>query len=214
MSLNWRVENKMFSISRKNIWADIKGIGELTVEELLVVANEPILFSCRKEESWERYLVMTYDSDDFQYVIAPIYPHILADMLDNKIPMEQAFREYGKVYYTEIQKGSIVAKCYDSICFNAGLLPEKGVFFDLKLNYIDRYIGLLKKEPDIIFDYDIYQDVDIKTILKEQICSYDYSCRFNPTATDNNYYNDFYKIMDDTDNTVEDYVEIDMSRAA
>ena len=140
---------------RNEIWSNIDGIGELRIEEYLVYGNEPILFSCRNGNSYLRYLVMMYDSDIFEYVIAPITPHDLAGMLENRLTMEEAFRNNGVIYFTHLKNDMICAKKYDSKDFPSKFLPKKGEFFDLKFNYIDKYISILHKEPCDVLNYSI-----------------------------------------------------------
>ncbi len=138
---------------RNEVWADISGIGKLIIEEYLVVGNEPVLFTCRIENGNIRYLVMMYDNEDFEYVISPIYPSDLACMLNNEITMEMAFRKYGKIYFTHGDCNHICVKEYNSEDFSADYLPTKGEYFELKLNYIDRYINLLNMESCDVIDY-------------------------------------------------------------
>ena len=138
---------------RNSVWLYIEEIGELIVEEYLVVGNEPVLFVCKKVGSRIRYLIMAYDYEGFEFVISPIYPNVLADMLDNSIPMEEAFRKFGYIYFISGQPDDIKVQKIESSIFRSDLLPDKGVFFDLKLAYIDRYILSLRNEISEMLDY-------------------------------------------------------------
>ena len=143
----------MSNYIRNEIWNKIEGIGNLVIEELLVVGDEPVLFVCTDQKSVDRYLIMTYDSYESVYVISRLSPHIICDMLENKITMDEAFRSASEIVMTKEMNGVIVAEKYDPFLFDEKLLPQKGAFFELNFDYIKRYISVLKKYPKIIVDY-------------------------------------------------------------
>ena len=51
----------MSEFVRNEKWNTISEIGELFVEELLVVSSIPVLFVCTNGINQDRYLIMTYD---------------------------------------------------------------------------------------------------------------------------------------------------------
>ncbi len=158
---------------RNEIWNRVKGIGDLVLEEILVVGIEPVLFVCRNEDELERYLVMTYDSDECIFVISKIMPGDLVKMLKNEISMDETFRLADTILVTHIGENDVLeTKVTKSNTFDANMLPDAGEFFDLKLDYIDRYISKLEKEPQIIFSYEL--NIEKKSV---QIELDGYSCR-------------------------------------
>ena len=133
----------MMEYIRNELWENISGIGNLIIEELLVVGEEPVLFSCRLKGALERYLIMTYDSEDSIFVISKIHPYILADMLCDKITMEQAFRSSDEIMMTKMEDDKVVVDRFESEQFDEDLLPRKGECYGLRMNYITRYIEKL-----------------------------------------------------------------------
>ena len=74
-------------------------------------------------------------------------------MLNNEITMEEAFRKYGLIYFTHGDYENIRIEEFNSKDFPEEFLPKKDDFFELKLNYIDRYIQLLQNESCDVIDY-------------------------------------------------------------
>lgn len=188
-------------LMRNDIWAKIKGIGELRIEEYLVVGDEPILFSCRICNSNQRFLVMMYDSYNFEYVVSPVSAYDLADMLDNHISMEQTFRKNGIIYLTHGQYDNVIVDKYDSSLFPSELLPEKDEFFDLKLSYIDRYISLLRNEPSDILNYSI--NCSIYTSLLNY-CYLKYCDAIDDLGNENVFDDKLFSVNDSVKNTGEE----------
>jgi hypothetical protein len=186
---------------RNDIWATLNGVGILRIEEYLVVSNEPILFTCKNEKTNQRFLVMLYDEENFEYVVSPVSAYDLADMLDNQISMEQTFRKKGIIYFTHGQFDQVIVEEFDSKSFSSDYLPEKDEFFDLKPNYIDRYISALRKEPSDILDYVInrnfYTDLLDYSYMK-------YCDSIDDLGNENDFDDKLYKIKQSVDNSVEE----------
>lgn len=136
------------------LWNSIDGIGDLYLEEYLVYGMEPILFVCNKTDCIERFLVMTYDWDSEVFVIAKVNTNILMNMLNNYITMEEAFRSSHKIILTGKINQRITCSEYNASEFDSSMLPNKGEYYDLKLDYIDDYIDKLRHEPEEIIKYD------------------------------------------------------------
>lgn len=128
-------------------WENLEGIGLLSVEIELVVANEPLLFVCMDENKNDRYLVMTYDSFEDEYVLAKTTPSVLIQMLNNQITMEQAFRCAPAIYATVGRKNSqLLCRKYESGRFSPEKLPEAGAFFNIHSDYILHYLHRLQTD--------------------------------------------------------------------
>lgn len=145
----------MSEFEREKIWSNVPEIGNLIIEEMLVVANFPILFVCVDGCSLYRYLVMTYDYYGSEYVISKVDSSIICKMLKNEIPMDEAFKQSKFIYFTKYDGDTFTSEKYESAVFDPGLLPQKGAFFELKLNYIDEYIKKLEKIPQFLLEYDL-----------------------------------------------------------
>ncbi|MGM9604734.1 MAG: hypothetical protein ACI3XG_06680 [Faecousia sp.] len=128
-------------------WENLESLGLLSVEIELVVANEPLLFVCMDESEKNRYLVMTYDSLEEEYVLAKTTPAVLIRMLNNQITMEQAFRSAPAIYATVGRKnGQLLCRKYDPSLFSPEKLPEAGAFFNIHSDYILRYLHRLQSD--------------------------------------------------------------------
>lgn len=129
-------------------WDEIKGIGKLYTDIELVVGFEPVLFVCTVEnDTNNKYLMMTYDSCNGIYVIRKIDNKELLDMLENKVTMEETFRNGTSIIKTYIDDSDdMLYEIFESTEFDANLLPRKGEFLDLKSRHILSYIEKLKQE--------------------------------------------------------------------
>lgn len=133
-------------------WDDIDGIGRLEIEIELVVADEPVLFVCHEEACHaNKYLFMTYDSFEGVYVFRKISDDELLDMLENRVTMEQTFRNGEYIGQTYVQ-GEIL--CYDrqeSETFEGARIPDQDEYFELQTAYILQYIDALKEKQKRFF---------------------------------------------------------------
>lgn len=126
-------------------WYRLNKVGQLYKEIDLVYGNEPVLFVC-KDSFGQRYLFMTYDSVAMEYVFAPVTSHQLLDMLENRVTMEQTFRNCREIDTTEEADGIITVKRHSSPDFSKDMLPDAGEFFELDSDEISSYITSLKSE--------------------------------------------------------------------
>lgn len=131
-------------------WEEIKEIGKLYVEEELVVGIEPVLMVCVDASKSSRYLVMTYDSGQGEYVLCRVSRKVLIDMLENRKTMEETFRAAGRIYKTTLTENGLLRTSAKKACeFPAELLPDKGAFYDISSEYIQKYIATLKSYQNI-----------------------------------------------------------------
>ena len=134
-------------------WFQVKKLGQLYEEEVLVYGNEPVLFVCI-DDNRQRYLSMPYDSYMLNYVIAAISEKDLIAMLENRISMDKAFRKNGIIYYTEEnnsdESDELEVTAYAADQFPEDHLPDAGENYDLKFDWVDQYIKLLKKDDQQI----------------------------------------------------------------
>lgn len=136
---------------KREFWDEIKEIGKLYVEEELVVGIEPVLQVCVDEPGYNRYLVMTYDSGKGKYVLCRIDSRVLVDMLENKRTMEETFRAAGRIYMTHALTDDLLqAAAYEADEFPADMLPDKGAYYDISSEYVQRYVERLKNSQDIV----------------------------------------------------------------
>ena len=130
----------------KESWYDLEGFGPLYRQADLVTGNGPVLFVC-VDEHGDRYLVITYDPCVSEYVFARIGDTCLADMLENRITMEQAYRNADIIWLTEDTEGEkLKVKACDPKSFPPDMLPAAGRYFELQTGYISRYIDSLKTD--------------------------------------------------------------------
>ena len=167
----------------REYWDEIEGIGKLYIEKELVVGLEPVLFVCVDDKK-NRYLIMTYDSDEGIYVYRRINKDELLDMLENRVTMEQTFRRGERIYKTFISENndSLGARGYNADEFPGDMLPDKGENYEIDSEYIQRYIRSLrtykvKREEDELFVCQIAVPVIFETDTDDYyIENYDYPC--------------------------------------
>ena len=156
-------------------WDTIQGIGDLYIENELVVATETVLFVC-KDESEQRWIFMTYNSYDGIYVFAKVRTETLLKMLKDEITMEETFREAEFINETYIDDEDEL--CYRqerSDRFDEHRLPDKGANYGIHSKYICDYIKKLEFEANIMFiDYDYSPKHDL-TIKIERFKVTDYN---------------------------------------
>ena len=129
-------------------WDTIDEIGDLFIEIVLVYGNEPVLFVCLDEYE-NRYLFMTYNSNELKYVFVKTNEEALLNMLLNECSIEQTFRKAGEIYYShEDQGANLVYDTYDAMEFDAEKLPEVDMMFELDFPFIQAYIKRLKDEKE------------------------------------------------------------------
>ena len=74
---------------------------------------------------------MTYDSAMCDYVLTRVSNATLVDMLENRITLEQAFRNQEKIFETYIDENAVKYRDFDSIEFPANRLPDVGEYYEL-----------------------------------------------------------------------------------
>ena len=145
-------------------WFEFDKIGQMYIEKELVVGNEVVLFVCIDCDG-KRYLFMTYDSYESEYVIAPITNRNLVRMLTNKITMEEAFRNSDVIYKSmDKDNEAIDLETFSSSEFDPEMLPVKGEYYDLTPGFLSEYIDELNSETESSKRY-IEYEVDIEAII-------------------------------------------------
>lgn len=127
-------------------WDTLDGIGDLYIENELIVGVETLLFVCTNEQRGQRWLFMTYDSCNWEYVFVKISSDCLLKMLKNEITMESAFRQAEYIGETYIGKGGnmmFIKNTPDA--FDGKKLPEKDVYYNVGTPYIMDYINTLRE---------------------------------------------------------------------
>ncbi len=151
----------------REYWDDITGIGTMYMEMELVVGLETVLFVCENNE--KRWLFMTYDSADGDYVFCPIENETLLHMLKNEITMEEAYRSAEFIGETFIDdEDKLCYRKYDASEFCGERLPDKGAFYEIQSDYIMNYINKLQKQRNVeytVLDYeysDFLDEIQVK----------------------------------------------------
>lgn len=125
-------------------WGCINGVGNIYIDEELVVGSETILFTC-EDDMYNKYLFMTYDSYEGEYVYIKLKKAILIDMLEKRITIEKVYRDADKIYMTHGEDYMNLEKReYESKEFPDDKLPEKNVYYTITSQYIMEYIDKLK----------------------------------------------------------------------
>lgn len=153
-------------------WEEVEKIGKLYVEEELVVGIEPVLQVCVDQQKYNRYLVMTYDSGEGEFVLCRIEPKALLDMLENRKTMEETFRSAGRIYMTSALTDELLqAVSYEADKFPADRLPDKGAYYDISSEYIKRYVEKLKNSQDFVrVEMEMYKTIaKISMSLSESV---------------------------------------------
>ena len=127
-------------------WYRVDKIGNLYEETVLVRADEPVLFVCMDEEK-NRYLVEAIDGFDGEFVIARIEDNVLSEMINNKIPMYDAFKRSEKLLHTSFDEAyNLKSKVYSNDEIPNELLPRKNAYFNLKSNQLTQYADSLQQK--------------------------------------------------------------------
>lgn len=171
----------------KEYWDEIDGIGKMYMENELVVGVETVLFVCINEEG--RWLFMTYDSAEGDYVFCKIEENILVQMLNNEITMEEAYRKAGYIGETFIDKeGKMRFDKYEAASFSGERLPNKGAYYDIKSEYIKQYICELQRYCESryeVIDYSYGEDplgdmsLNISSAILNEVVMNWYMASFN-----------------------------------
>lgn len=128
----------------KKLWYKFDGLGQLYRQVDLVVGNESVLFVCVDEYD-NKYLVMTYNPYMLEYVFVRVRDTDLVNMLENRITMEQVYRNADIIYLSrDAENEELKVETYNSKSFSADMLPVAGKYYELQIDYVDRYVHELK----------------------------------------------------------------------
>ena len=124
-------------------WCRVDKIGNLYEETVLVRADEPVLFVCMDEEK-NRYLVETLDAYDGEFVVACIGNDVLRDMINNIIPMRDAFLRSEKLFHTFFNDVfDLKSEVYFRNEMPDDLLPRENAYLNLKSDWLTKYADSL-----------------------------------------------------------------------
>lgn len=128
----------------KKLWYKFDGLGQLYRQVDLVVGNDSVLFVCVDEYD-NKYLVMTYNPYMLEYVFVRVRDTDLVNMLENRITMEQVYRNADIIYLSrDAENEELKVETYNSKSFSADMLPVAGKYYELQIDYVDRYVHELK----------------------------------------------------------------------
>ena len=129
----------------KEVWRTIEGIGNLYIEEELVVGTQTVLFTC-EDDLHNKYLFMTADYYEEEYIFSKIKKSVLIDMLERKIPIVEALLSSGIIYMTYEDDERLKLHKYKAKDFPSDKLPERDVYYTITAGYIKEYMDKIKGE--------------------------------------------------------------------
>lgn len=129
----------------KEVWRTIEGIGNLYIEEELVVGTQTVLFTC-EDDLHNKYLFMTADYYEEEYIFSKIKKSVLIDMLERKIPIVEALLSSGIIYETYEDDERLKVYEYKTKDFPSGKLPERDVYYTITAEYVKEYMDKIKGE--------------------------------------------------------------------
>lgn len=157
-------------------WIEIKELGQLYIEKILLALDVPIFFVCTDCEA-NSYLCLCIDVEIGQYVIAEVKHEQLLKLLCNEVPMETVFRNCKNrvVYITEynFNDNCMMSNIVDVTDLSEDLLPDKGEYFEVNNEEIDEYITYLKSKyvkitAEDYYNY-YYRDIIGDNILSKSV---------------------------------------------
>lgn len=129
----------------KEVWRTIEGIGNLYIEEELVVGTQTVLFTC-EDDLHNKYLFMTADYYEEEYIFSKIKKSVLIDLLERKIPIAEALMSFGIIYMTYKDDERLKLHKYKAKDFPSDKLPERGVYYTITSGYVKEYMDKIKGE--------------------------------------------------------------------
>lgn len=128
----------------KELWYKFDGLGQLYRQVDLAVGNEPVLFVCVDAYD-NKYLVMTYNPYMLEYVFIRVRNTDLVNMLENRITMEQVYRNADIIYLSrDSENEELKVETYNPKSFSSDMLPVAGKYCGLQIDYVNRYVDELK----------------------------------------------------------------------
>lgn len=106
---------------------------ELYLEQTLAEYDYPVLYTCISATK-QRYLAMCVDPDEGKYFVAETTTDILLKMMNDIIPMNEAFKNAKTIYEVvsnseDVHDDSVRSIHYEDISDEE--LPDEGAFFEL-----------------------------------------------------------------------------------
>lgn len=136
-------------MTKRKEWIKIEETGQLYIEKVLVNFDVPIFFICKNAED-KKYLCLEIDYQIGQYVIAETTNNELIKMLQNKVYMEQLFRNCvnGKIIVTkyDFKEKSFQTLDKDAQNISQEFLPKEETYFDMQSETISEYIDILTEQ--------------------------------------------------------------------
>lgn len=129
----------------KEVWRTIEGIGNLYIEEELIVGTQTVLFTC-EDDLYNRYLFMTVDYYEGEYIFTKIKKSVLIDMLERKISITEALLSSGIIYETYEDDERLKLYEYKTKDFPSDKLPERDVYYTITAGYVKEYTNKIKGE--------------------------------------------------------------------
>ena len=80
-----------------------------------------------------------------EYVFVRVRDTDLVNMLENRITMEQVYRNADIIYLSrDSENEELKVETYNPKSFSADMLPVAGRYYELQIDYVDRYVHELK----------------------------------------------------------------------
>ena len=124
---------------------EVKNIGQLNYEKIIVRFDIPLLFTCTDIND-NRYIVVCADEDKGIYVVGKTNISDLLHMLKNDITMYDYFRQREELYTIsyDYDSGEFVWEPTSQDLISDDMLPDKGAYLELSNAAICDYIEQLK----------------------------------------------------------------------
>lgn len=140
-------------------WINLKEIGMLFIEIVLIQFDIPLLFVCN-DSIGNRYLVLCVDEEYGEYIAILAGVDLLINMLTNKISMDMAFKQSkdkNVIYISyDFTNKCFVMKKGKSKEIPENYLPDAGACFEISNDKITKYIENIK-----IYSISINQEINI-----------------------------------------------------
>ena len=133
--------------------SDVTGV--LEQEMILLHLDVPVLFVCRNEAG-RKFLTLCLDEEEGCYIMAELVDNDIVQMLEKQCTIEETFRKsrnnvmYMTTYNLEKKRFDVEVIQVDDVLDED--LPDKGAFFTVSNNKIERYLKKLKEDRISFFD--------------------------------------------------------------
>lgn len=165
---------KVNRMKKDNYFTEIKGIGNLDIDEIICEYDFPVLFTLKNSKSDNRYIAVCCEIvEEQRWVISPISVNNIINLLTDKIDIYSSFITNPKAeciiaHWSKSKKVTTYdyIKCSD---IPESDLPLKGEYLEAEEGEFEEYIDKLKN--NVIFEIDNKMDI-LQIKIKNYSVSY------------------------------------------